>query len=103
MKILKIENGQGFFYSFSGKLFKEIDLLDKESLFAMVDYVLKNKDADVEPFIENKINKKAQIIVYKEVSSKLLELISKRDEIINGVEMKYAKALEKYAEQNDNE
>lgn len=96
MKILKIENGIGLFYSFIKKEYIEIDKINRDSLLALVDYVLKNDDSNCDSFEGTTILNKAQEIVYKDISTKLLELIEKRETIINEINSKYKEAEEKY-------
>lgn len=96
MQVLKIENNSGYFYSFGEKKYVEIDKIDKESLWKLVEYILNNDGATVDQFDDLKIPNKAQKIVYKEISTKLKELLNQKSNIISNIESKYKKALDKY-------
>lgn len=100
MKILKIENNKGLFYSFSVKNYLEINAINKEALLNLVDYILKQSDFEIDAYVEGKIQNNVQDIVYKDISEKLLQLINEKDSIISNIKNQYASSIEKYTKEN---
>ena len=96
MKILKIENNAGYYYSFSDNSYVEIDKINSDSLLKIVNYVLNKKDAECDPYEETQVLNKAQQVVYKDISAKISDLIKKREAIINEIDSKYNPVVEKY-------
>ena len=100
MKILKIENNKGLFYSFSAKNYLEINAINKEALLNLVDYILKQSDSEIDAYAEGKIQNNVQDIVYKDISEKLIQLINEKDPIISNIKNQYASSIEKYTKEN---
>lgn len=100
MKILKIENNKGLFYSFSAKNYLEINAINKEALLNLVDYILKQSDSEIDAYVEGKIQNNVQDIVYKDISEKLIQLINEKDSIISNIKNQYASSIEKYTKEN---
>lgn len=100
MKILKIENSKGLFYSFSAKNYLEINAINKEALLNLVDYILKQSDSEIDAYAEGKIQNNVQDIVYKDISEKLIQLINEKDSIISNIKNQYASSIEKYTKEN---
>ena len=100
MKILKIENNKGLFYSFSAKNYLEINAINKEALLNLVDYILKQSDFEIDAYVEGKIQNNVQDIVYKDISEKLIQLINEKDSIISNIKNQYASSIEKYTKEN---
>lgn len=100
MKILKIENNKGLFYSFSARNYLEINAINKEALLNLVDYILKQSDFEIDAYVEGKIQNNVQDIVYKDISEKLIQLINEKDSIISNIKNQYASSIEKYTKEN---
>ena len=100
MKILKIENNKGLFYSFSAKNYLEINAINKEALLNLVDYILKQSDSEIDAYVEGKIQNNVQDIVYKDISEKLIQLVNEKDSIISNIKNQYASSIEKYTKEN---
>lgn len=96
MKILKIESKKGFFYNFKKKNYEDIDLISKESIQSLAEYIMDNDDSEIDPFLEANIASVAQQIIYKNVSSKLIELQSNKKGIIDEINNKFKDKIEKY-------
>lgn len=96
MKLLKIENGVGKFYSFERKEYVEITLISGETLLKLVDYVIENDDFEFDPYNKDEIKNAVQDIVYKDIFEKLNQLKDQKKSIVDEIENKYADASNKY-------
>lgn len=96
MKILKIENNKAK-YSLDGQNFSPIVNINKEDLKLIVDYIMENDDAEFDAIDdENKIENKAENIIYSDLHTKLNELVQKKDDIIEKIDSKFSSLIEKY-------
>ena len=96
MKVLKIEDSKGYYYFIKSNQYVEIDKIDRDALMDIVDYIINNKDVEVDTYSDGAIKNKAQDIVYKSIHEKIKELISKKDSIVNEIDSKYKNAYEEY-------
>lgn len=95
-KILKIDNGKGFFYSFKTKQYMEIDKIDREALFSLTEFIMDNTQTEMDEFVDENINNNAQKIVYKHIYDKLSDLTIRKDGIVSEIDNKYKAALDEY-------
>lgn len=77
MKVLKHENSKAYFLDPNGN-YKEIDLIDKDALLALVTKTLDNEDLEFDEFDASKIPNPAQQVIYKNIHAKLSELSAQR-------------------------
>lgn len=96
MKLLKIENGVGKFYSFERNAYVEITLISGETLLKLVDYVIENDDFEFDQYNKDEIKNTVQDIVYKDIFEKLNQLKDQKKSIVDEIENKYADASNKY-------
>lgn len=94
MKILKIENNNGFFCA-SGGEFISIDKLDKENLLKLVEYAL-TKEVEMDNYDPEILKNEAHKIIYRSVHKKLQELIARKDEFFDKSEREFYETYENY-------
>ncbi len=97
MKVLKIEDGGGYFYHPDIDDWKPIDEIDKEELMILLNLYLE-KDVEIDVYEENHINNQAQKIIYKSISEKFLSLNENRSRFSDESERKYLEAIQEYSE-----
>ncbi len=97
MKILRINNYKGE-YSLDGTSYNTIVNISKEDLKAIVDYIMENDDVELDQIDEgeNRIENKAENIIYSDLYTKLNSLIEKKQEIIDKIDSKFSNLIEKY-------
>lgn len=97
MKILKIDSHKAK-YSLDGVNYNPIVNISKEDLKKIVDYIMENDDIDLDCYdeAENKIDNKAESIIYSDLYIKLYDLIQKKSEILEKVNSKFSSLIEKY-------
>ena len=98
MKLLKIENGKGEYYSFKQRVYYEINNIDRDALLEIINHIMDNNDFEIDEYKTNSINNNVQEIVYKEIYDKLYHLIKDKEKIITEINSKYEAALNKYSE-----
>jgi hypothetical protein len=96
MKILKIENNVGMFLVSDGN-FLEIDRITKEHLIEIINLTLAN-DVIFDAYDEEKLLNPAQRIIYKNISEKMRDLASRRQEYKDEVEKLFQKEYDKYTQ-----
>jgi len=94
MKILKIENDQGY-YSIDGNEYELIDKINKESLLALVNVAL-DIEVQIDEYSEERIKNQAHQILYKNISEKLKKLNQERDDFKDDTERLFLTEYEKY-------
>ncbi len=97
MKILKIENGKGFFRISAEAEWQEIDTIDKEGLIVLLDAFL-TSDAEMDFPEENDIQNQAQQIVYKSIFEKLSNLSDNKKKFKDESDRKFLKETRKYSD-----
>lgn len=97
MKILKIDSHKAK-YSLDGVNYNLIVNISKEDLKKIVDYIMDNDDTELDCYNEeeNKIDNKAESIIYSDLYIKLYDLIQKKAEILEKVNSKFSSLIEKY-------
>lgn len=97
MKILRINNNKGE-YSLNGTTYSAIVNISKEDLKTIVDYIMENDDVELDHIdeVENRIDNKAENIIYSDLYTKFNSLIEKKQEIIDKIDSKFSNLIEKY-------
>jgi hypothetical protein len=94
MKVLKIDNDQGFYYTI-GKEYNPIDKINKDDLINLVELTLE-EDVEFDEYSEEKIKNQAHQIIYKSIREKLLDLKRRKDEFKDESERLFLQEYEKY-------
>ena len=98
MKLLQIENNQGFFLNKEGKL-SPVHELERKQLFWLVEQTLDDSiEVEFDEYDEGKLRNQAHQIVYKSVYEKLFDLRERRREFVDTSERLYLADYEKYRE-----
>jgi len=98
MKLLKIENNQGFFLDDKDS-YSPVNKLTKEQLLWLVKQTLsESNEIEFDEYNEDTLRNKAHQIVYKSVYRKLTALREGRKEFIDTSERLYLAEREKYGE-----
>jgi len=96
MKLLKIENNQGFFLDDKGN-YSPVNKLTKEQLLWLVKQTLSDSnDIEFDEFDEDKLRNQSHQIVYQSVNGKLAALREKRRDFFDTSERLYLVEREKY-------
>jgi hypothetical protein len=97
MKILKIDKNKAE-YSLDGKSFNSIVNIGKEDLKTIIDYIMENDDAEFDEINgeSNKINNKAEEIIYSDLYTKFSDLNSNKNDIIKEINDKFSTLIDKY-------
>jgi len=95
MKILKIENNNGYFCCEEPPNWKEIDQIDKDTLMQLLDIFIE-KDVVMDAFDETLIQNQAQQIIYKSVYEKFCALTENKNKFVDESERTYLSAIQKY-------
>ncbi|MDY0138716.1 MAG: hypothetical protein RBR50_03360 [Candidatus Izemoplasmatales bacterium] len=97
MKLLRIVKGKGEF-SINGIDYKVIDELTKEDIFSIIEKVILDETVEFDEITETvKVENLAQDIVYSNLLTKLKELQSRRQAIIDESKSDFSEALKKYS------
>ena len=98
MKLLQIENNQGFFLDNEGN-FLPVHELDKKQLVWLVNQTLDDSiEIEFDEYDDGKLRNQAHQIVYKSVYEKLVALRERRREFVDKSERLYLVDYEKYRE-----
>ncbi|MCW7464002.1 MULTISPECIES: hypothetical protein [Leptospira] len=95
MKLLKIENNNGFFRLEDGN-FKEIDALDKEGLLSLVNWTFDEDEIEYDEFNDSILKNQAHQIIYKSIYNKLRDLRNRRKEYLDETAQLYLADYTKY-------
>ncbi len=98
MKILKIENNNGYFRCSGSDEWNKIDQIDADSLMKLLNFYLENV-VELEPFDESLLGNQAQKIIYKSIYSKFSLLNDAKNKFKDESEKRYLTAMQKYQEQ----
>ncbi len=94
MKILKIEKGQGYYQNTEGN-YETVEKIDKAVLLNLVNLAL--TDAfEIDDYNELDLKNQAHQIIYKSISSKLIDLHQRRNQFRDESERLYLEEYEKY-------
>lgn len=94
MKLLKIENSQGFYFV-EGEVYAPLDKITKDSLLKLVDLALED-DATYDVYDEEKLQNQAHRIIYKSIYGKLNSLSEEKEEFMDESKRLFLKEYEKY-------
>ena len=96
MKLLKIENSQGYYFS-EDEEYVSLDKITKDGLLRLVDLALED-GATYDTYDEDKLKNQAHQIIYKSIYGKLSALSEEREEFIDESKRLFLKEYEKYSE-----
>ncbi len=94
MKVLKIEENQGF-YTTTGDTYNSIDKINKDDLLKLVELTLEG-DVEIDEYNEDGVKNQAHQIIYKNICEKLLDLQKRRDAFKDESERLFLQEYEKY-------
>lgn len=94
MKVLKIENDQGYFLMEENG-YETVDKIDKAILLRLVNLALED-DFEIDAYDEEALRNQAHQIIYKSISVKLNDLHQKRNQFRDESERLYLDEYEKY-------
>jgi len=97
MKILKIDNGNGYFRTCETDDWKKIDKIDKDDLMKLLDHFL-GADVDMDNIDEHDLSNPAQHIIYKSISEKLNNLKENKSKFKDESDRTYLDAIQKYSQ-----
>ena len=96
MKILKIDNGCGYFRKVADGDWFEIDTIDKHALLSLLNMYLEN-DAQMDDPSETDLSNEVHKIVYSNIFEKLSALAENKPTFKDESERLYIDELKKYA------
>lgn len=96
MKILKIENGKGYFLAPNKSDWMQIDQIDKTSILSLVDAVLA-ENATIDAYEEETLANQAHQIIYKSISEKLNSLSENKSKFVDESQRLYLEEIKKYS------
>lgn len=97
MKILKIENGCGYFSSKGDAEWQAVDKIGKDDLLSLLDTFLDNEVEMDEPDTE-KLTNQAHFIIYESIYGKLLTLSDNKQKFRDESERLYLAEIRKYSQ-----
>ena len=95
MKLLKIENGCGYFCLENGD-YSPVDKISKDDLLRLVNASLSEEDVGFDAYDESKIQNHAHQVIYKSVVRKLQSLRERKQEFVDESARLYLEDYEKY-------
>ena len=96
MKILRIDNGSGFFRVSDDDEWTPIDEIDKEDLLKLLDSFI-DSDVEMDDIDENEISNQAHQIIYRSIYEKLTNLVDNKGKFKDEADRTYLSAIEKYS------
>ncbi|MGO7347441.1 hypothetical protein ACCS92_08875 [Rhizobium ruizarguesonis] len=96
MKILKIENGNGFFRFEEASEWRHIDAIDKNSMLKLLDLFL-DKDVEMDSPEELTLSNQAHSIIYRSIHEKLYSLTEDKKRFKDESERLYLEEVKKYS------
>lgn len=98
MKILKIEDGNGYFrITGADDAWKQINEIDKESLMKLLDLFL-NSEVEMDGIDGDNLSNQAQQIIYKSIYEKLKLLKDNKSKFKDESERTYLSAIQKHSQ-----
>ncbi len=94
MKILKIDNSQGYYLLDQGE-YAPVDKITKDDLLRLVGLTL-GSEVDFDEFTDEKLKNQAHQIIYKSLYEKLSGLKERRDEFKDESDRLYLQEYERY-------
>lgn len=98
MKILKIENEQGYFCLEEGSGWQPINVIDKTALLKLLDLYLEN-DVEMDSPEEQSLSNQAHGIIYRGIYDKLSQLAEEKSRFKDESETLYLDEIKKYKAQ----
>lgn len=95
MKILEINNSNGYFFCIEDKDWKPIDEIDKGSLMNLLNVFIKS-DVIMDDYDENLVRNKAHQIIYKSIFEKFKALKENKSKFKDESDRLYLDELQKY-------
>ncbi|MGQ3170875.1 MAG: hypothetical protein ACT6RZ_10275 [Methylophilus sp.] len=96
MKLLKIDENDGFFLDITGQ-YRVMSKITKEDILRLVNMILDDDHAEFDLYNEEGIKNQAHQIIYKSVVAKLLDLQERRQEFIDESQRLFLTEYEKYS------
>ncbi|WP_313199116.1 hypothetical protein [Rhizobium sp.] len=96
MKILKIEDGSGYFWVAASNEWHKIDEIDKDGLLSLLDLFLDN-DVKMDAPDENNLRNEVHKIIYGHIFHKLSSLSESKSSFKDDSERLYFDEINKYA------
>ncbi|MFA5629212.1 MAG: hypothetical protein WC958_03010 [Dehalococcoidales bacterium] len=98
MKLLKIENQEGYYLN--GSEYKNIDSITKEDILRLLKTIYEEENIELDEIDDasNRITMPSQKLVYEKLYEKLAELKAAKEEIIASVSMDFKEAKERYCQ-----
>jgi hypothetical protein len=94
MKLLKIEDSQGLYYT-APDTYQSIDKITKEGLLELVNWTLE-REVEFDEYNEVLLKNQAHQIVYKSIHDKLRDLRNRCQEFKDESEQLFSKEYDKY-------
>jgi len=98
MKILKIDNGNGFFCLEQGGEWQPIDTIDKITLLKLLDLYLEN-NVEMDSPNDQSVSNQAHAIIYRGIFDKLSQLADEKSRFKDESETAYLEEMKKYSAQ----
>ena len=95
MKILKIENGKGYFFNSKSSAWKQIDEIDKEALLNLLE-IFVAEEVEIDEFQDTLIQNQAQEIIYRNIHQKFEELKKNKNMFKDEADRMYLEEIQKY-------
>ena len=95
MKLLKIDDGQGFYLDAQGTL-SLIDKITKEDFLRLVNLTLGKEQTEVDEYNPAGLKNQAHQIIYKSIFEKLLDLSKRKQAFTDASDRLFLKDYEKY-------
>lgn len=96
MKILKIEDGSGYFWVAASDEWRKMDEIDKDELLSLLDLFL-DFDAQMDFPDENNLHNEVHKIIYTHIFQKLSSLSESKSSFKDDSERLYFDEIKKYA------
>ncbi|MCV6577170.1 MAG: hypothetical protein OIF58_15710 [Cohaesibacter sp.] len=98
MKILKIENEQGYFVTTNDGGWQSIDKIDKNGLLVLLDLFLAD-EVEIDSPDDHTISNQAHQIIYRGIFEKLSQLSSEKSRFKDESERLYLEEMKRYSPQ----
>lgn len=96
MKILEINNGNGFFRIEDGGDLLPIDTIDKNGLLKLLDLFLDN-EVELDSPDDHGLSNQAHAIIYRGIFDKLMQLATEKSRFKDESETLYLEEIKKYS------
>lgn len=97
MKYLKIDKSKGYYLD-TNENYKEIDQINGEDIFYILDSIITKEDFEMDEYDEEKPQNQVHRIIYKELYDKFLSFKDQKEEIKNEIDNLYIEAKNKYVQ-----